>query len=89
MDNIYSLPGSGLSILAIVNFFHFSWIPNKIYLFSRALGYVATYRSSSKDVRLLRTNDRVGLGSVVEGRVVSNGQIVCIYTQSLLCIIIQ
>ena len=61
-------------------FFHFSWIPNRISLSSRALDYVATYSSSSKDVRVLRTNDRVELGSVVEGGVVLDGQIVCIYT---------
>ena len=43
-----------------------------------ALGYVVTYRSSNRDMRILRTSDRVVLGSVLEGGVVLDGQIACV-----------
>lgn len=68
------------SILAIVNSYEFPRIPYGISLFAIALGYVTTYRSSDKDMRVLRTRDRIILGSVLEGGVVLDGQIVCIYT---------
>ena len=39
-----------------------------------------TYFSSNEDMRVLSTRDRIILGSVLEGGVVVDGQIVCIYT---------
>ena len=67
-------------ILAIVDSFESPRIPYGISLFAIALGYVTTYRSSNKDMRVLRTRYRIVLDSVLEGGVVLNGQIVRIYT---------
>ena len=68
------------SVLAIVNSFKVPRVPNRIYLFATSLGYVAAYRRSNRAMRVLRTSDRVVLGSVLKGRVVLDGQIGCIQT---------
>ena len=61
------------SIPAIVKSFKVPRVPNRICLFAIALGYVAAYRRSNTAMRVLRTSNRVVLGSVLKGGVVLDG----------------